>query len=129
MPNASVLGSEQFPAPAAQAWKAVAEVVLSKGIGERLGAVKSSGRIVIGGHDWSASSCRCWRRSFPKYEKWIPSAAGVGLAWTFHWYYSLLFFLGAVHSATRFREEGAEGQSAGVHLSRSLPGIMSPAAR
>ncbi len=33
---------------------------------------------------------------FPKYEKWIPSAAGLGLAWTFHWYYSLLFFLGAV---------------------------------
>ena len=33
---------------------------------------------------------------FPKYEKWIPSAAGLGLAWTFQWYTSLLFFLGAV---------------------------------
>ncbi len=33
---------------------------------------------------------------FPKHEKWIPSAAGIGLAWTFHWYYSFLFFLGAV---------------------------------
>ena len=27
---------------------------------------------------------------------WIPSAAGIGLSWTFHWYYSLLFFLGAI---------------------------------
>jgi hypothetical protein len=33
---------------------------------------------------------------FPKYEPWIPSAAGLGLAWTFQWYTSLLFFLGAV---------------------------------
>ncbi len=33
---------------------------------------------------------------FPKQQKWIPSAAGIGLAWTFHWYYSFMFFLGAV---------------------------------
>ena len=33
---------------------------------------------------------------FPKQQKWIPSAAGIGLAWTFHWYYSLMFFVGAV---------------------------------
>ena len=26
----------------------------------------------------------------------MPSAAGVGLAWVFHWYYGLLFFSGAV---------------------------------
>jgi len=33
---------------------------------------------------------------YPRYDKWIPSAAGIGLAWTFQWYYSLLFFLGAL---------------------------------
>ena len=33
---------------------------------------------------------------FPKQEKWIPSAAALGLAWTFQWYFSFLFFLGAV---------------------------------
>jgi uncharacterized oligopeptide transporter (OPT) family protein len=32
---------------------------------------------------------------FPKKQKYLPSAAAVGLAWTFHWYYSMLFFLGA----------------------------------
>jgi uncharacterized oligopeptide transporter (OPT) family protein len=31
---------------------------------------------------------------FPKKAAYLPSAAGVGLAWTFHWYYSLLFFIG-----------------------------------
>jgi uncharacterized oligopeptide transporter (OPT) family protein len=35
-------------------------------------------------------------RMFPKQQKWIPSAAGVGLAWVFQWFYGLLFFLGAL---------------------------------
>jgi uncharacterized oligopeptide transporter (OPT) family protein len=33
---------------------------------------------------------------FPKRAKWLPSPAGLGLAWTFHWYYGALFFLGAL---------------------------------
>ena len=33
---------------------------------------------------------------FGRLGGWIPSAAGIGLSWTFHWYYSLLFFLGAL---------------------------------
>ena len=33
-------------------------------------------------------------RIFPEREHLVPSPAGVGLAWTFHWYYGLLFFLG-----------------------------------
>jgi uncharacterized oligopeptide transporter (OPT) family protein len=32
----------------------------------------------------------------PKKQQWIPSPAGVGLAWTFHWYYGVLFFIGAL---------------------------------
>ena len=33
---------------------------------------------------------------FPKKAKYLPSAAAFGLAWVFHWYYSLLFLMGAV---------------------------------
>jgi uncharacterized oligopeptide transporter (OPT) family protein len=33
---------------------------------------------------------------FPKTNKWLPSAAGLGLSWTFNWTYSLMFFLGAL---------------------------------
>jgi uncharacterized oligopeptide transporter (OPT) family protein len=33
---------------------------------------------------------------FPKQANYMPSAAAVGLAWVFHWYYSLLFLMGAV---------------------------------
>jgi uncharacterized oligopeptide transporter (OPT) family protein len=35
-------------------------------------------------------------RVFPRHEHLVPSPAGVGLAWTFHWYYGLLFFVGGL---------------------------------
>jgi uncharacterized oligopeptide transporter (OPT) family protein len=91
VPDASALGSDRFPAPAAQAWQAVA-IALSKGL-ESLGAVKVWS-IAIGG--LVGIILPLLSKAFPRYEKWIPSPAGIGLAWTFHWYYSLLFFLGAL---------------------------------
>jgi uncharacterized oligopeptide transporter (OPT) family protein len=33
---------------------------------------------------------------FPRYGQWVPSPAGLGLAWVFPWFNSLQFFLGAV---------------------------------
>ena len=97
VPDASVLGGKQFPAPSAQTWKAVA-VVVSQGI-TKLAAVKMWS-IVIGAI--VGVILPLLAKIFPKYEKWIPSAAGIGLAWTFQWYYSLLFFL-ARSSATDWR--------------------------
>jgi uncharacterized oligopeptide transporter (OPT) family protein len=91
VPNASVLGSDQFPAPAAQSWKAVA-VALSQGLAA-LGPVKTWS-IFIGG--LVGILLPLLEKVFPKQKAWIPSAAAIGLSWTFHWYYSLLFFLGAV---------------------------------
>jgi uncharacterized oligopeptide transporter (OPT) family protein len=91
VPDASVLGSDQFPAPAAQTWRAVA-LALSQGVGS-LGPVKTW-CIAIGGLVGIILSVL--PRAFPKHKHLIPSPAGVGLAWTFHWYYGLLFFLGGV---------------------------------
>lgn len=91
VPSADVLGTDQFPAPAAIAWKAVA-VALSHGI-ESLGPIKTWS-IVIGGLLGFLLTVSA--KILPKYEKWIPSAAGAGLAWTFHWYYSLLFLIGGL---------------------------------
>jgi OPT family oligopeptide transporter len=90
VPDASVLGGDQFPAPSAQTWRAVA-IALSKGL-ESLEPVKIWS-IVIGGV--VGIVLPLLSLIFPKHQKWIPSAAGIGLSWTFHWYYSLLFFLGA----------------------------------
>ena len=91
-------------------WKAVAEV-LSKGI-ENLEPLKvwslAVGAVV-------GIVLPLLSKFFPKYDKWIPSAAGVGLAWTFHWYYSLLFFLGAV-IGYGFEKKAPETVG-GVHVS------------
>jgi uncharacterized oligopeptide transporter (OPT) family protein len=91
VPNYKVLGGEQFPAPAAQTWKAVAEA-MSHGLGA-LGPLKIWS-IVLGGLLGIALPLAA--RIFPKCEKWIPSAAGLGLAWTFPWFNSFHFFLGAL---------------------------------
>jgi uncharacterized oligopeptide transporter (OPT) family protein len=91
VPDASALGSDQFPAPAAQTWRAVA-LALSGGL-ESLGGVKIWS-IVVGALVGIALTLL--PRVFPSRRHLIPSPAGVGLAWTFHWYYGLLFFAGGL---------------------------------
>jgi uncharacterized oligopeptide transporter (OPT) family protein len=93
VPDASKLGSSQFPAPSAITWMAVAKVTTGgvaamhpvkkwcMAIGALVGIVLP----LLG-------------RLFPRTEKFIPSAAGLGLAWTFHWYYGFLFLMGAAIS-------------------------------
>jgi len=91
VPNASVLGTDQFPAPAAQTWKGVAEA-MALGL-STMHPVKLW-CIVIGG--LVGIILPILARLFPKKQNWIPSAAGVGLAWVFQWFYGLLFFVGAL---------------------------------
>lgn len=86
-----VIGSDQFPAPAAQTWAAVAQA-LSKGF-EALHPLKVYS-IVIGGAVGTIFTIL--PLIFPKQAKYLPSASGFGLAWIFQWYYGVLFFLGAV---------------------------------
>ncbi len=89
VPDASALGTDQFPAPAAQTWRAVA-VALSEGL-RALGPIKIW-FIVVGGLVGIALTLL--PKMLPTRRHLIPSPAGVGLAWTFHWYYGLLFFIG-----------------------------------
>lgn len=125
VPDASVLGSDRFPAPAAQTWRAVA-IALSDGL-ESLGPVKTWS-IIIGG--LVGIILPLLSKAFPKYDKWIPSAAGLGLSWTFHWYYSLLFFLGALlaDGYTRISPKKAEEYTfpvaSGIVAGGSLMGVI-----
>jgi uncharacterized oligopeptide transporter (OPT) family protein len=86
-----IIGSDQFPAPAAQTWSAVAKA-LSKGF-DALAPVKIW-CIVIGGAVGIIFSIL--PLIFPRQQKFLPSSAAFGLAWVFHWYYGVLFFIGAV---------------------------------
>lgn len=125
VPDAAALGSDRFPAPSAQAWRAVA-IALSNGL-ESLGPIKIWS-IFIGGIVGIVLPLLA--KAFPRYEKWIPSAAGVGLSWTFHWYYSLLFFLGAIAGegfakiSPQKAEEFTFPAASGIVAGGSLMGVI-----
>ena len=91
VPDAQVLGTDQFPAPAAQTWSAVA-IALGQGLSS-LEPVKL--RLIFAGGVVGAVLTLA-PVLLPKYEKYLPSASAFGLAWVFNWYYGLLFFLGAL---------------------------------
>jgi len=91
VPTADVLGSDQFPAPAAQSWRVVA-LALSHGL-EALAPVQVWS-IAIGG--LLGLVFTLWPRLFPRHAAWVPSPAGFGIAWTFHWYYGFLFLIGGL---------------------------------
>ncbi len=96
VPNAAALGTEQFPAPAAQVWRAVAEAMsqMGEGLFASLGPVKTWS-IIVGG--LVGIVLPLLTLAVPhKYKPWIPSAAGIGLAWAFQFYFTLLFFLGSM---------------------------------
>jgi uncharacterized oligopeptide transporter (OPT) family protein len=125
VPNAQVLGTDQFPAPAAQTWSAVA-IALGQGLsslesvklwlifaGAVVGAVLALAPVLL-----------------PKYQEYLPSAAAFGLAWVFHWYYSLLFFLGALvalliaRRKPKLAEEFTFPVASGVVAGGSLMGVV-----
>ena len=90
IPDASVLGTDQWPAPAAQVWRGVAEL-LAKGVGAlhptaRIGLVVGGGLGIV---------LALLERAFPKQKKWIPSPTGMGLAFTITGWYSISMFVGA----------------------------------
>jgi uncharacterized oligopeptide transporter (OPT) family protein len=125
VPNAQVLGTDQFPAPAAQTWSAVA-IALGQGLsslepvklwlifaGGGVGAVLTLAPVLL-----------------PKYQEYLPSAAAFGLAWIFQWYYGLLFFLGALvallleRRKPRLAEEFTLPVASGVVAGGSLTGVV-----
>ena len=66
----------------------------------------------------------------PKYQAYLPSAAAFGLAWVFHWYYGLLFFLGALAALLferrkpKLAEEFTLPVASGVVAGGSLMGVV-----
>ncbi|MGD0676096.1 MAG: OPT family oligopeptide transporter [Polyangiaceae bacterium] len=96
VPDATVLtGSPghppQFAAPAAQQWKAVAEL-FRLGIGNLHPMAREGIAIgLIGG-----TALAIFERCFPKDKDWLPSATGIGLGLLLPFYTSLSFVLGAL---------------------------------
>src|SRR5438128_8444715 len=125
VPDAQVLGTDQFPAPAAQTWSAVA-IALGHGLSS-LESVKLW-LIFVGGVVGVVLTLA--PVLLPKYQEYLPSASAFGLAWVFHWYYGLLFFLGALvallleRRKPKLAEEFTLPVASGVVAGGSLMGVV-----
>ncbi len=91
VPDASALGGDKFPAPAAQVWRAVAEL-LAKGT-EALPPYALAS-LVIGLVVGAALTIA--EKLAPRWRAWIPSPVGLGMAFTFQGYTAMAFFLGGL---------------------------------
>jgi OPT family oligopeptide transporter len=125
VPNAQVLGTDQFPAPAAQTWSAVA-----KALGQGLSSLESVKLWLILAGAAVGAVLTLAPVLLPRYQGYLPSASAFGLAWVFHWYYGLLFFLGALIALVvqRRKPEVAEELTlpvaSGVVAGGSLMGVV-----
>ncbi|HET7019679.1 MAG TPA: OPT family oligopeptide transporter [Xanthobacteraceae bacterium] len=125
VPDAQVLGTDQFPAPAAQTWSAVA-IALGKGLSS-LEPVKLW--LIVAGSVVGVLLTLA-PVLFPKSQDYLPSASAFGLAWVFPWYYGLLFFLGALIALLLERRKPKLAQeftlpvASGVVAGGSLMGVV-----
>jgi uncharacterized oligopeptide transporter (OPT) family protein len=124
VPDAGVLGTDQFPAPAAQTWSAVA-----KALGQGLTALEPVKLWLIVAGGITGAVLTLAPVLLPRHQAYLPSASAFGLAWVFHWYYGLLFFLGALAAllverrAPRIAEEFTLPVASGVVAGGSLMGV------
>jgi OPT family oligopeptide transporter len=124
VPSPDMLGTEKWPAPAALVWKGVAEL-LSKGVE----SLPPSARIglVIGGLLGIAIPLLEMR--FPKQKKFIPSATGLGLAFTINGFNSISMFIGACLALwlskrhAKLHEQYTVPVSSGIIAGESLMGV------
>ena len=125
VPTPDALGTDRFPAPSAQVWKGVAEV-LANGV-ESLHPWARWG-LLIGGA--IGIILPLLELNFPKYRQWIPSATGLGLALVIPCFNSISMFLGALiaYLWTRWRAEHAERYvtpvASGIIAGESLLGVV-----
>jgi OPT family oligopeptide transporter len=125
VPDASVLGTDKWPAPAAQVWRGVAEL-LAKGVS----ALHPTARIglLVGG--LVGIIIPLLEMAFPKAKRFIPSATGLGLAFTITGFYSVSMFIGAcaalaLHRAKpKVAEEYVVPVSSGIIAGESLMGVL-----
>ncbi|HBA60807.1 MAG TPA: peptide transporter [Elusimicrobia bacterium] len=125
IPTADLLGTDKWPAPGAQTWKGVAEL-LAKGFNTlhptaqaalAIGAVLGIALVLV-------------EKAFPKYRKYIPSPTGLGLAFTTPAFNTISMFVGAAIALAMEKNhpEAAERTvvpvSSGLIAGESLVGVL-----
>ncbi len=92
VPDYTVLGTDRIPAPGAISWKAVSEV-LAQGIGR---LPESARTLAVVGAIAGIVLVLVERALPPKAKRFMPSATGLGLAFTLPFSNALSMFIGAV---------------------------------
>ncbi|MEI7529439.1 MAG: OPT family oligopeptide transporter [Elusimicrobiota bacterium] len=124
VPDASALGSEQWPAPSAQVWAAVARL-LSNGVHSLHPAARMA--MLIGG--LVGIIIPLLELAFPKHRKYIPSAMGLGLSMVIGFYNSFSMFLGGLIALIFEKKNRAAAEkyiipvSSGIIAGESLMGV------
>jgi putative OPT family oligopeptide transporter len=125
VPDAASLGSDKWPAPAAQVWAAVARL-LSTG----LSALHPTARLGMLTGGIIGIIVPLLPRMLPeKYHKFCPSATGLGLAMVIQFYNSLSMFIGAVIATLLQKKKPVFGEmyiipvASGIIAGESLMGI------
>ena len=125
IPSTDLLGGEKWPAPAALVWRGVAEL-LAKGVN----ALPPSARVglVIGAT--LGIIIPLLEMKFPKQKKFIPSATGLGLAFTINGFNSISMFIGACvalwlsKAKPKLHEQYTIPVSSGLIAGESLMGVV-----
>jgi putative OPT family oligopeptide transporter len=124
VPDASILGSDQWPAPSAQVWAAVAKL-LSNGIHSLHPAARNG--MFIGAA--VGILIPVLELLFPKRKKYIPSAMGLGLSMVIGFYNSFSMFLGGLIALVLEKKYKAMAEkyiipvSSGIIAGESLTGV------
>jgi OPT family oligopeptide transporter len=125
VPEASVLGTDRFPAPSAQVWKGVAQL-LANGVHSlhytaRWGILVG---VLIG------LALPLLELAFPKHRKYLPSAMGLGLAMVIPAFNSISMFIGAVIAAAYERAKPKDAElftvpiASGIIAGESILGVV-----
>jgi len=124
VPDASYLGTSAFPAPAAQTWRAVAEL-----LGEGFGALAQETRIALGVAAGLGVVLTLLEHFYRSARRWIPSAMGIGLGFVIPFHNSAAFLFGALLAWLfgRLRPKAAEAYTipvaSGLIAGESLLGV------
>jgi uncharacterized oligopeptide transporter (OPT) family protein len=124
IPSPDMLGTEKWPAPAALVWRGVAEL-LARGIG----SLPPSARIGLLVGAAIGIVLPLLELRFPRAKKFIPSATGLGIAFTINGFNSVSMFLGAclaLYASKRHRawhEKYTVPVSSGIIAGESLMGV------
>ena len=124
VPTPDVLGSDYFPAPAAQVWSRVADL-LAQGFTTLHPTAKIAMLIGVA----VGVIIPLLEKWFPKAAKFIPSSMGIGLAFVIPFWNSLSMFIGAlivliIEHKKKSLEEYIVPAASGIIAGESLAGVF-----